>query len=75
MHTVYKFCVIPIFGRFQSCHSVAMEALSVLKLRAEYELLTTAIQVNIVGVCTSTRIHIKYSHFSECKLGVCPSSK
>ena len=38
-----------------------MEALSVLKLRAEYELLTTAIQVNIVGVCTCTRVHIRWT--------------
>ncbi|XP_064389921.1 hyccin-like [Halichondria panicea] len=31
---------------FQSCHPVAMDALRVLKLRAEYELLTVAIQTS-----------------------------
>ncbi len=34
-----------LVARFQSCHGVAIQALHALKMRAEYELLTNAIQV------------------------------
>ena len=35
------------FCRFQSSHDLALQALEALRLRAEYELMTSSIQVNI----------------------------
>ena len=38
------------FYRFQSCHAVAVQALHALRMRAEYELLTNAIQVSMLDL-------------------------